>query len=255
MKVISLQSGSNGNCIYVEAADVRLLFDAGISGKQARERLAQHGRDISRVNALLISHDHCDHTRAMGIYQRSFGVPIWGTESSVSVAQAKCRLGSLKNVRNFRSGETLRFGDVTVETIPTPHDGADGVAFVVDDGANRLGILTDLGHVFAGLAPLLRSLDAVVLESNFDPVMLEHGRYTEPLKKRIRGPGGHISNSEAAQLLLPCVGDRLRWACLAHLSAENNSPEVARKTHVEILEDRLPLHVASRYTVGDVLEV
>ena len=255
MKVISLQSGSNGNCIYVEAADVRLLFDAGISGKQARERLAVHGRDIRDVDALLISHDHRDHTCCMGVYQRSFGVPLWVTSATLAVSQAKCHLGQLKCVHNFHAGQVLRFGEVSVETISTPHDGADGVAFVVDDGVRRLGILTDLGHSFVRLQTLMRTLNAVVLESNFDPEMLEAGGYPELLKRRIRGPSGHLSNQESAELLLPCVGDRLKWACLAHLSAENNSHDLALRTHSEVLCGRLPLHIASRYGVSPVFEV
>ncbi len=255
MRVISLQSGSNGNSIYVEAAGARLLFDAGISGRQARERLRQHGRDITAATALLISHDHRDHTCGMGVFQRSFGVPIWATETTMAAAHAKCRLGTLRNVNHFRAGSTLRFGDVRVETIPTPHDGVDGVAFVVDDGTRRLGILTDLGHVFAELPALIGSLDAVVLESNFDPEMLERGPYPEFLKSRIRGLGGHLSNQEAAELLAPCAGGRLRWACLAHLSAENNSHEVALRAHHAVYGDRLPLHVAGRHEPTPVLHV
>jgi len=255
MKVISLQSGSNGNSIYVEAAGVRLLFDAGISGRQARERLRQGEREISAVDALLISHDHSDHARGMGVFQRSFGLPIWVTEATLAAAQARCRLGKLTQVKHFTAGSEIRFGPVRVETIPTPHDGVDGVAFVVDDGVHRLGILTDLGHKFAGLQQLMQSLDAVVIESNFDPDMLEHGPYPDFLKQRIRGPAGHLSNHEAAELLTPCIGGRLRWACLAHLSAENNSQEVALQTHHLMNGQQLRLHVASRYEPTPVLDV
>ena len=111
-----------------------------------------------------------------------------------------------------------------METIPTPHDGVDGVVFVVDDGKHRLGILTDLGHVFADLEAVIGSLDAVLLESNYDPDMLANGPYPEWLKERIEGPGGHISNLEAAELLLKAASKRMKWACLAHLSHDNNTP-------------------------------
>ena len=200
MHVISLQSGSNGNCIYVEAGGVKLLFDAGISGIQAKERLALHGRDVASVDAVLISHDHVDHSRSMGIFHRKFGLPIYVTAKTYRAA-SRYGLGEIDDLRHFCAGETLRFGKVTVETISTPHDGVDGVVFVVDDGKHRLGILTDLGHVFGDLEGVIGSLDAVLLESNYDPDMLANGPYPDWLKERIEGPGGHISNFEAAELL------------------------------------------------------
>ncbi len=255
MLTISLQSGSNGNCIYVEAAGVRLLFDAGISGKQAQQRLAARGRDIAAVDAVLISHEHADHTRCMGIYQRKFGLPVYVTGRTLRAARARYTLGRIDDVRHFEAGSPLRFGGLTVETIPTPHDGVDGVAFVVDDGRRRLGILTDLGHVFPELENAVGSLDAVFIESNHDPDMLAAGTYPPLLKRRIRGPGGHLSNLEAADLLRPAAEQRLRWACLAHLSEENNDPGLALRTHREVLGDGLAIHVAGRYEATRTLKV
>jgi len=202
MKIISLQSGSNGNCIYVEAADAALLFDAGISGRQASQRLAACGRDIRAVDALIISHDHADHVRCLGIYQRKFGLPAHISPATLQRARHRHPLGQLGDIHYFQPGQTLRFGGVCVHTIATPHDGAEPAAFVVDDGRHRLGILTDLGHVFEGLAELVASLDAVLIESNYDPRMLQFGPYPEGLKQRIRGPAGHLSNGEAARLLV-----------------------------------------------------
>jgi len=246
MLIISLQSGSNGNCIYVEAGDVRLLLDAGISGIRARERLAGHGRDITRVDAVVISHDHSDHARSMGIFHRKFGLPVYVTPETLRAADRNCRLGEIDDLRHFRPGATLDFGNVAVETIRTPHDGADSVAFVVDDGSRRVGILTDLGHVFDGLATVIGSLDAVLVESNYDPRMLADGPYPEFLKSRIRGPAGHLSNVEAAQLLHDAADGRLRWACLGHLSEQNNEPQTALGTHRKVLGRRFPLHLRVR---------
>src|SRR5512142_775696 len=169
MIAISLQSGSNGNCIYVETNGVRLLFDAGITGVQADERLKAHGRDIRSVDAVIISHDHGDHIRHAGVFHRKFGLPIYVTPATLAAAASRCMLGKLKDVRHFRSSEKLSFGGVSVQAVPTPHDGADGSVFVVEAGTKRLGIMTDLGHVFQGLAHLVSSLDAVFLESNYDP--------------------------------------------------------------------------------------
>jgi phosphoribosyl 1,2-cyclic phosphodiesterase len=146
-------------------------------------------------------------------------------------------------------------GSITVETIATPHDGVDGVVFVVDDGQSRLGVLTDLGHVFRELESVIDSLDAVLLESNYDPDMLANGPYPKFLKDRVAGPGGHISNIEAAEVLRSSVSHRMKWACLAHLSEHNNTPALAVKTHRQILGHRMPIFVASRYESSDVMEV
>ena len=140
------------------------------------------------------------------------------------------------------SNETV---DGFVEAVNSANAGV--TAFVVDDGRHRLGILTDLGHVFDGLDRLVESLDAVLIESNYDPRMLARGSYPRSVKERIKGPGGHISNTEAAELLRPAARHNLQWACLAHLSEENNSPAVALRTHRDIVGAASPLHVASRH--------
>ena len=254
MWAIALQSGSNGNCIYVEADGVRLLFDAGISGKQAELRLAAAGRDIRDVNALLISHDHSDHVCAAGVYQRKFGLAMHVTPATLEACAERCSLGRMGEVRHFRSGQTLAFGAVRVRTWPTPHDGVDGSAFVVEAEGKRLGILTDLGHPSAELDRIVASLDAVILESNYDPDLLAAGPYPAWLQGRIRGPGGHLSNLEAAETLARS-GQGLRWACLGHMSGDNNSPELALATHREVLGPDAPLAVATRYGPSAILEI
>jgi phosphoribosyl 1,2-cyclic phosphodiesterase len=255
MRIISLQSGSNGNCIYIEAGGKRLLFDAGISGATAAERLARHGRDIRQVDALIISHDHSDHIRSAGIFQRKFGIPLYVTGRTLAAAQTRCSLGKLNEVHHFRSGGVIRLGEATVHTIPTPHDGEDGTVFIVEDGTRRFGLMTDLGHVFQDLGRLIASCDAVLLESNYDPAMLANGPYPRFLKERIKGPRGHISNREAAELIGGAYGSRLRWAFLGHLSEQNNSPDVALRTHREVLGEDQSLCIASRYRESDVMSV
>ncbi|GMV96690.1 MAG: MBL fold metallo-hydrolase [Phycisphaerae bacterium] len=252
MVTFSLQSGSNGNSIYVEAGGVRLLFDAGISGRTAEGRLRVHGRDIRAVDALLISHDHVDHLRCAGVFQRKFGLPMYVTRPTLRAAP--CDLGKLGDVRFFTAGDSLRFDGVTVHTLPTPHDAADGVAFVVEHERRRLGILTDLGHPFAGLRACLETLDAAYLESNYDPHLLETGPYPPHLQERIRGPGGHLSNLESAELVRRAAR-RLKWVALAHLSEQNNRPEVAFDTHRRHVGRSFPYRLAGRYEVSEVMEV
>jgi phosphoribosyl 1,2-cyclic phosphodiesterase len=252
MRTCSLQSGSNGNAIYVEAGGVRLLFDAGISGRQAWLRLAEYGIDIRSVDALILSHDHADHVSCAGIYQRLFGLPIYVTAPTFGAIRNL--IGPVEDIRYFSAGQTLSFGPALVHTIPTPHDAQDGVAFLVECGGKRLGILTDLGHPFDGLEELLDTLDAAYLESNYDPHLLATGPYPPQLQERIRGPGGHLSNFEAAHLLRRCRR-RHAWVTLAHLSEQNNNPTLALRTHRRVIGDERPLYVASRYEASPLFSL
>lgn len=251
MIAISLQSGSSGNCTYVETDGVKLLFDAGITGSQACERLSAFGRDIKDVDALIISHDHSDHVRYAGVYQRKYGLPVFITRGTLDSSAGKYDLGKLNNINYFKAGEAINFNNVTVQTVPTPHDAEDSSAFVVSSHNKRLGIMTDLGHAFRELRTIIPTLDGIFIESNYDPVMLANGPYPAFLKNRIRGPEGHLSNREAAELLL--TGSRLKWACLSHLSNNNNNPEAALRTHREIVGEHLSLFTANRFTSTGIL--
>jgi len=245
MIAIPLQSGSSGNSIYVEANGVRLLFDAGISGVQAERRLRMHGRDIRSVDALIVSHEHSDHISHAGVFHRKYGITVHVSARTYEAAAGSMKLGKIGELVHYRPGEALDFGGIRVETFPTAHDGVEGSAFVAEADTKRLGILTDLGHAFEGLAEIVTSLDAVFIESNYDPHMLETGPYPEFLKARIRGDRGHLSNNEAAGLLRD-HGVNLRWACLAHLSENNNHPAAAMRCHLSAIEDRFPVYTASR---------
>jgi phosphoribosyl 1,2-cyclic phosphodiesterase len=247
MTLVSLQSGSNGNCYYVESGSTAILIDAGIPGSEAARRLEALGRDIRDVKALVISHDHSDHASSAGVFSRMFGIPVYMTARTEEAARRRFSVGRIETLEHFAAGDTLRIGSLRLETVPTPHDAADGVVFVVQDRRRRVGVLTDLGHVFPELGEVIRSLNGVLLESNYDPELLESGPYPPWLKARIRGDGGHISNTEAAELLRDAAGRRLEWACLGHLSEENNRPELALDTHREVARPGFPLHAASHW--------
>jgi phosphoribosyl 1,2-cyclic phosphodiesterase len=255
MLFLSLQSGSTGNTLYVESRGVRLLFDAGLSAAQAVQRLGAHGRSPVGADALFISHEHSDHVRSAGIFARKFGTPVHITERTWRKAHRRAQLGDIEDVRHFRAGASVQVGHLMVHTVPTPHDAVDGSVFIVDDGASRLGICTDVGHVYGDLGSLVGDVDALFLESNYDEEMLRKGRYHPSLKRRIAGPGGHISNREAAELVADRADSRLQWLCLAHLSAENNTPELALAAHREALGDALTIHVASRHEMVGPMQV
>jgi phosphoribosyl 1,2-cyclic phosphodiesterase len=248
MDVITLQSGSSGNCVFVRSGDTRLLFDAGISGVKAEERLSEFGYDIRDCDAVVLSHEHSDHVSGVGVFHRKFGLPIYASLRTWDATLAKPSTGHISTANHFVSGESFQIGTLRIETLRTPHDAVDGVCFVIEDtqSRQRFGLLTDLGHVFSGLRKVIATLDAVLIESNYDDDMLRHGAYPQHLKKRILGKGGHISNDDAAELLDRCDGRRLQWACLGHLSAENNSPEVAMATHLDRHGHRFPIICADR---------
>jgi len=257
MRIVSLQSGSNGNCIFVETCGVRLLFDAGLTGVKTQERLEEVGVDIRSIHGVLISHDHADHVKGAGVLQRKFDLPIWITRKTreAAVRQVAKQNVHLESPRLFRAGERLCFNNnVMVETLPTPHDAADGVGFIIDDGSIRFGILTDLGHVFPELERVFPTLDGVLIESNYDPRMLnENENYPTWLKNRIRGQNGHLSNHDTASLIKK-AGTRLRVACLGHLSQENNTPELALEPYQAkgLFKWSFPVRVASRFECVEI---
>ncbi len=248
MEVITLQSGSSGNCIFVRSGETRLLFDAGISGSVAESRLAEYGHDIRNCNALLLSHEHSDHIRGVGVIHRKFGLPVYANLRTWNATLAIPSTGCIGSPNYFVSGEPFQIGSLRIGTLRTPHDAIDGVCFVIEDVASgqRFGLFTDLGHVFNGLHKVIGTLDAVLIESNYDDDMLRFGPYPQHLKDRITGKRGHISNKEAAELLDACDASQLQWACLGHLSANNNSPDVALATHRDRYGDRFPLYCADR---------
>lgn len=248
MEIITLQSGSAGNCIFVRSGETRLLFDAGISGSTAESRLAQFGYAIQDCQALILSHEHSDHISGVGVMHRKFGLPVYANLRTWNATRAKPSTGQLGNPHYFESGKSFQIGSLRIETISTPHDAIDGVCFVIEEveSGQRFGLLTDLGHVFRGLEEVIGTLDAVLIESNYDDEMLRLGPYPQHLKDRIAGKRGHLSNDDAARLLEVCDTNQLQWACLGHLSAKNNSPEVALATHRERHADRFPLYCADR---------
>jgi len=253
VRTFALQSGSNGNSIYVEAAGVRLLIDAGISARRAEAALQEKRIAIRDADALILTHDHRDHTACAGVWQRRFGLPIHlaaGTEEAI-----RPYLGRVTDLRTFRAGETLAFDGVRVRTIPTPHDAREGAAIVIEAGRRRIGILTDLGHPFPGLGEIIAGLDFAYIEANHDIAMLLDGPYPPALKERIRGPRGHLANEEAADLVRRWAGPRLERIVLAHLSEHNNTPEVAIETFRREVPRSLHLAVASRHTPSEMFEI
>lgn len=253
MRILSLQSGSSGNCLYLESGGTQLLFDAGISGVCAQNRLSRYGIDIRRVHGLFITHDHRDHTASVNVFHRRFKIPVWMTPRTLEAVQNK-GIRAPGKVQYFDANTRFRFRNLSIEAISTTHDAADGVCFVVDDGVVRFGICTDLGCVFPQLPKLMDSLDGVLLESNYDPEMLENGFYSAGAKARITSDSGHISNFEAARLLAE-HGRNLKRVMLGHISHENNTEELVLETHRRILGENFECVLAPYFEASEIIEL
>ena len=227
MKISILGSGSSGNATLIESGDVRLLVDAGFSGRDLERRLAAVDVDPASVTAVLITHDHSDHTRGMGIVARRWRVPLYLTERT----HAACLrlLDGSEEVRFYRSAEPLELGGLRVEPFLTVHDAVDPIAVTVtevESGA-KLGIATDLGRPTAAVRHALEACDLLMLESNHDEILLRDGPYPWSVKARIAGSHGHLSNRAAAELAAELHHDGLAAVVLAHLSEHSNDAALA----------------------------
>lgn len=229
MRVTVLGSGSSGNSILVESGEVRLLVDAGFSGRDLERRLASVNVEAASLSALLITHDHGDHTCGMGVLARRWGVPIYLTDAT-RIACARLLSGT-EEVRPYSSAEPLRLGPLLVEPFLTVHDAADPVAVTVTElpSGEKLGIATDLGRPTATVRHALRECDLLVLEANHDEIMLREGPYPWSVKARIAGSHGHLSNRAAAELVSELHHAGLGAVVLAHLSESSNDPGLAEE--------------------------
>jgi len=225
MKITPLASGSSGNSFLVESNGASILIDAGLSGKQMRDRLESVGVDPASLRGIVISHGHSDHVKGAGIMSRRYKLPLWTNRKTWEVIQGS--VGAVHEVRFFETGRSFELAGFTIHPFSVPHDCADPVGFRISRGATTLGMATDLGVATGLVANLLAGLQVVVLESNHDPQMLRDGPYPWELKQRVSGRLGHLSNSASASLLQRIVSDELQAVVLAHLSETNNLPELA----------------------------
>lgn len=228
--VASLSSGSSGNCTYIGDEHSGVLVDCGISARQVFARLDAIGLGAVRIEAVLVTHEHNDHIAAGAILERKLSdrqgqpVPFYCTAGTALHWPERLRPSRLVAVA---SGVPIRIGALVAHPTTVPHDSAEAIAWSVDRGGVKAGVITDLGRGTRVVEALLASLDIAVLEFNHDLAMLMDGPYPWPLKQRVRGPQGHLSNAQAAEILVNAAPRRLKHLVLAHLSEENNRPEVA----------------------------
>jgi phosphoribosyl 1,2-cyclic phosphodiesterase len=226
MRFASLGSGSEGNALVVECGKTRVLLDCGFGPRELRLRLARLNLVPENLDAVLITHEHNDHIGGAPAVTRRFGLPVRLSYGTLCGATRGFAEGT--DVGVIDSHQPFAIGDLEIRPFPVPHDAREPTHFVFSDGAHRLGVLTDAGSVTPHMLEMLSALDALVLECNHDSDMLANGRYPQPLKTRIAGRLGHLSNTIAAELLAGVAGDRLQHIVAAHLSRENNTPELAQ---------------------------
>ena len=227
MRVTVLGSGSKGNAILVESGDTRILVDAGFSARDLERRLGVVGVRSQDIAAVVITHDHGDHTRGMGVFARRFGTPLYLTEPTRTACQSL--LKGEEEVRTYRAGFPFSVGALMVEPFLTVHDATDPVAVAIRETETglKVGVATDLGRPTAQVRHALSGSDLLVLEANHDEALLHEGPYPWSVKARIASSHGHLSNQAAANLALELMHPRLAGVILAHLSGECNRPGLA----------------------------
>lgn len=237
MKFSVLASGSSGNSLYIETGDAKLLVDAGLSGKQLNARLAQIGVHAENLTAILVTHEHIDHVKGLGVMARRYQLPIYVNEATYKHLPSS--VGDIpSSLLNFlETGASFALADVGIESIAISHDAAEPIGFRFFEKDESLAIVTDLGYVNEKIIRSLDGVDSLIWESNHDVNMLRMGTYPWNIKRRILGDSGHLSNEDSAAALLEIVRGVGEQIYLAHLSQDNNLLELAHLTVKNVLED------------------
>ena len=257
MKLCVLASGSKGNAIYIESRGAALIIDQGLTHKQLLVRLDRRGLDPSRVQAILVSHEHSDHVSGVGVSARQLKIPVYATAGSLS------KMGNLFNgteeVLTVESGVGVTIGPFSVLPYTVPHDAIEPVQYCISVGRKRAAIATDIGFASTLVTERIKDVDILVIESNYDTDMLKKGSYPWQLKQRIMGKTGHLSNRNASELIFNLTKSCTTKVVLAHLSEENNLPELAEQTVRELFEKfERPigcLITASQHEPTEVIEI
>lgn len=236
MRFAMLGSGSKGNATLVEAGGTRILIDCGFTLADTEQRLLRLGVEPATLDAILVTHEHSDHLSGVGRLARRHRIPVWMTHGSYAAWKDREVPHSLR----FSPHQSFRIGALGIEPYPVPHDAREPCQYVIRAGDLRLGVLSDAGHVTPHMRDVLADCDGLLLECNHDPEMLRDGPYPPTLKLRVGSARGHLSNQQAAGLLRGYAASRLQHLVLTHLSETNNTPELARGTVVEALQDDPP---------------
>ncbi len=255
MQFATIASGSSGNCLYAGNDDTHILIDTGISKKRIEEGLRQCRVDARDIDAVLITHEHADHIQGIGVWSRKYHVPIYATRGTLNEIKRAKSLGAIDEslFHVIRPEEEFTIKNVRVRPFAIPHDARDPVSYHLEDDANRIGMVTDLGYFDRSIVDALLESDLLYVEANHDLRMLETGPYPYALKRRIAGNYGHLCNEMSGQLIGQLLNERLQYVILGHLSKENNFPDLALQAvknelskDFSVTENTLNISVAPR---------
>lgn len=247
----SLNSGSNGNCYYVGNDQDAVLIDAGISCRETRRRMARLGLSLAKVRAILISHEHSDHTAGAEVLSSEHRIPVYITPATH--LNSRLRIDQ-QLLRPFSSAEDLHFGSLSVKAFQKQHDAADPHSFTVTGSGITVGVFTDIGSACDQLIHHFGRCHAAFLEANYDETMLEEGRYPYFLKRRIRGGKGHLSNMQALELFTVHRSPFLQLVVLSHLSQQNNHPRIVKDLFAPHANG-IRISIASRFGESEVFSM
>jgi phosphoribosyl 1,2-cyclic phosphodiesterase len=250
MKVCVLASSSSANCTFIDSGNTRILIDAGLSYKQCRVRLEEIGVDADSIEAVCVTHEHSDHVAGLPTFSRKTGARLFANSGTVDGLRRNPKCDGL-SWQVFTTGSPFTVGDLRIEPFTVPHDAYDPVGFIIDNGQVRVGVVTDMGTSTTVIRDRLSSCQMAVVESNYDVEMLKDSPRPWPLKQRIMGRQGHLSNDAAGELLEEIANPDLRHIYLAHLSSDCNKPELALKTASRSLKKIGAEHIEVRMTWRD----
>src|ERR1700758_1723495 len=234
VSVSMLASGSRGNCAIVASASTKILVDAGISCRETFKRMKALGEDPQSLSAILITHEHSDHVYGLATLAKKLRVPVFMTGATHAawaraMRAVKGERPQLEKLERFESGHRFQVGDIEVKPFTIPHDAADPVGFTFRVEGSKVSVATDLGYLPVNVRDHLRGSDVLIMESNHDVEMLRGGPYPWSVKQRVASNVGHLSNHKLADFFTGDYDNNAAFVVLAHLSEQNNHPEIARR--------------------------
>ena len=263
-RLCTLASGSSGNCTYIEAGTQKFLVDAGVSGKKIILALEEIGVLPTTINGILVTHEHIDHIKSVGILSRKLDIPIYATHKTWDKIINDNMIGKVqaKNIIRIDKETYLDKEELRILAYSIYHDAVDPVGYIFEYKNKKISVATDLGRIDDNIKKYLDGSNGILIEFNHDVRMLEAGGYPYYLKKRILGDEGHLNNEDAARALVSIYHSDLKWAVLGHLSKDNNIPDLAYLTAKTTLEDSniivgqdIEVVVADRESVSKIFDV